>query len=482
MQYFSHIPLQILSPIVRQLTQDKQKYDKAETYVKALIDHFYGNGDGRPWFYSQGHFKILDDLKNEAEIADFIYRCGGNPTQSKVSGVLYQLSRIAKPVPNAEVGLNVANGFLELNGGQVKLLPHDEARGQRYVLPFEYNPSSSCPLWSAFLQRVLPDPVVREYLQDFFGYILLGGARPNAECFAVWKGEGANGKSVALAVLQILIGHENYSSLSLHELTPRNTESLINKIANIGSETERSAALQTSVLKRMVSLEPILAEPKYRPHYSFVSSAVPVFAVNDLPPIDDRTDGIWRRMHLIKWSVTIPENERDTTLSKKLQGEIEGILIWAIQGAQRVLARGLVVPKQVREATATIRLEANNIAMFCSAVVEKHDDYYVSKDDLYQAYSAWCKRNGYKAVGLINFAKELKRSIPSVGESKSRSGYVDWRGREVMTRVNVWTGIHVPEDQVEREVSVNGRREVLVSAIGSKARLEETVYGLRAAA
>lgn len=481
MQFFTQIPSQAMSPVVRLLTQDK-KFDKAETYVKALIDFFYQNSDGRPWFYSQGHFRVLDDLKNESEIADIIHGCGGNPTKSKVTEVLYQLSRLAKPVPQAAVGLNVANGFLELNGEQITMCPHLETQGQRYVLPFGYEPSAACPLWLTFLQRVLPDPEVREYLQAFYGYILLGSARPNAESFAVWQGEGANGKSVALGVLQSLIGHGNYSSLSLHEMTPRNIESLVNKVANIGSETERSATLQTSVLKKMVSLEPLRAEPKYRQHYSFTSSAVPVFAVNDLPVIDDRTDGIWRRMHFIRWSVTIPEKERDTALHKKLQGELGGILNWAIQGAQRVLAQGLVVPKVVREATAIIRLEANSTAMFCSAVVERRDDQYVSKDDLYQAYSTWCKRNGYKAVGLINFAKELKRSVPEVGESKSRNGYVDWRGREVLTRVNVWTGIHVPEDQVEREVNVNGRREVLTSAIGSQAKQVKIEYGLRVAA
>lgn len=481
MQFFKQIPSQVQSQVAGLLTQDKRS-DNARTYVKALVDYFYQNGDGRPWFYSGGHFRALDDIKNESEIANIIHGCGGNPSRSKVMEVLYQISCLARPIPKAAVGLNVANGFLDLGGGQVSLLPHDESHGQSYILPFRYSPDASCPMWEAFLQRVLPDQEVREYLQDFFGYILLGAARPNAECFAVWKGEGANGKSVALRVLQSLVGHENYSSLSLHEMTARNTESLANKVANIGSETERSAAMQTSVLKKMVSLEPIMAEPKYRSHYTFVSTAVPVFAVNDLPAIDDRTDGIWRRMHLIRWSVTIPENERDTALAHKLQDELEGILNWAIKGAQRVLANGLIVPKKVRDATATIRLEANSSAMFCSSVVEKRDDRYVSKDDLYQAYRAWCKHNGYKPVGNILFAKELKRSIPEIGESKSRNGYVNWRGREVLVRANVWTGIHIPEGLVEREALVNGRREVLAGAIGSQARQAEIEYDLRLAA
>lgn len=481
MKFFNQIPSQAQSQVALLLAENK-KYDRAESYVKALAEYFYQNGDGRPWFYYRGHFRVLDDIKNESEIANFIHGCGGNPTKSKVADVLFQISRLAKPVPKAAVGLNVANGFLDLNGGHVTLLPHVEAQGQIYILPFEYNPDSPCPLWEEFLQRVLPDKEVREYLQDFFGYILLGAARPNSECFAIWIGEGANGKSVALRLLQWLIGQENYSCLSLHEMTARNTESLVNKVANIGSETERSAAVQTSVLKRMVSLEPILAEPKYRPHYSFVSTAVPVFAVNDLPSIDDRTDGIWRRMHMIRWSVTIPEKERDTALPQKLQGELEGILNWAIKGAQRVLANGLVVPKQVRDATTTVRLEANSSAMFCSVTVEKRDDSYVSKDDLYQAYRAWCKHNGYKPVSNINFAKELKRSIPEIGESKSRGGYVNWRGQEAMTRANVWTGIHVPEGLVEREVVVNGRRVVLASAVGSQAKQAEIEYGLRVAA
>lgn len=450
MKYFTHIPSEIEEFVTEQLMKDRSKFDKPETYVRALVGCFYSNGDGRPWFYQDGRFVVLDDLSNESDIADFIFGCGGNPTKTKVAEVVYQLSRLADPVPNPENGLNLQNGFLVLDGEQAVLQPHSEVLGQRYFLPFAYNPNAECPLWLSFLERVQPDPEIREYLQDFFGYVLLGGARPNAECFAIWLGEGANGKTVALFVLQNLIGHENYSSLSLHELKPRDTEDLANKIANIGSETERSASLQTSVLKKLVSREPIRAEPKYRRHYNFVSSAVPVFAVNDLPAIDDRTDGIWRRMHLIKWAVTIPQAERDLELTKKLEGELEGVLNWAIAGAQRVLKRGLHVPAQVKEATAGVRREANSAAMFLSEAVEQRDDCYISKDDLYQAYATWCKRNGYKALSVINFAKDLKRSLTDVRESKSKTGYVDWRGRVVLTRVNVWMGIHIPADRVER--------------------------------
>lgn len=482
MQYFTHIHSDIKKFVTTQLIKDRSKFDKPETYVRALVRHFYSNGDGRPWLYKGGRFMVLDDLRTESEIADFIFGCGGNPTKTKVAEVVYQISRLADPVPEPVNGLNLQNGFLVLDGEQAVLQPHSKDLGQRYILPFAYNPGAGCPQWLSFLERVQPDPEIREYLQDFYGYILLGGARPNAECFFVWLGGGANGKSVALVVLQNLIGHENYSSLSLHELKPRDTEDLANKIANIGSETERSASLQTSVLKKLVSLEPIRAEPKYRRHYNFISSAVPVFAVNDLPAIDDRTDGIWRRMHLVKWAVTIPEGERDLMLSKRLEIELEGVLNWAIEGAQRVLKRGMVVPKQVREATAVVRLEANSTAMFCSEVLERRDDCYISKDDLYQAYSAWCKRNGYRALSMINFAKELKRSFPEARESKSRSGYVDWRGKQVMTRVNVWTGIHIPADLVEREANVDGRRVVITDVIGSQARQSNLNYGLRAAA
>jgi len=376
-------------------------------------------------------------------------------------------------VPEISTGINLANGFLEVDAKRVNLLAHSGAHGQRYVLPFKYNPSAQCPIWLSFLARVLPCANILKYIQSLFGYILLGNARPHVECFLVWLGNGANGKSVALKVLAYLIGHENCSYLSLHEMTPRNTEDLVNKIVNIGSEAERGSTMQTSLVKKVVSREPIRAEPKYRAHYSFVSPAVLVNAVNELPAIDDRTDGIWRRMHLIKWDVTIPESERDTNLTIKLKAEMEGILNWAIEGAQRVLAEGLVVPEQIREATKMVRLEANSTAMFCSEVIERETCYYISKDDLYQSYNVWCKRNGYRAMSLINFAKELKRSISEVGESKSRQGYVDWRGRSVMTRVNVWSGIHIPEDRVEREVNVGGRREVLTSAIGSQARQAE---------
>ncbi len=67
-------------------------------------------------------------------------------------------------------------------------------------------------------------------------------------------------------------------------------------------------------------------------------------------------DRTWRRIYLIQFDVTIPENERDPHLLEKLRGEASGILAWAVQGclewqANGAGAEGLRPPERIRNAT-----------------------------------------------------------------------------------------------------------------------------------
>src|SRR5262245_48907880 len=49
--------------------------------------------------------------------------------------------------------LNVANGTLELKTG--KLRPHDRKDLITKIIPVRYDPMATCPIWDAFLERIM---------------------------------------------------------------------------------------------------------------------------------------------------------------------------------------------------------------------------------------------------------------------------------------------------------------------------------------
>ena len=91
---------------------------------------------------------------------------------------------------------------------------------------------------------------------------------------------------------------------------------------------------------------------------------------NHKPAIRGRDEGVWRRLRLVPWEVTIPEKERDEHLLAKLQAEAAGILRWIVDGAVRFHREGLDPPAAVLAATAEYRPVEDVIGRFCDEVLD----------------------------------------------------------------------------------------------------------------
>lgn len=398
--------------------------DSPDVYERLLEGVFRSNRDGRLWSWTGHQWRVVDDYDAQSNTAKLIKNTKGSLRDlTKVIAVNKLITALCDRIPDAVPGISVLNGLLnQTQNGTWELGYTRPEDGQRYCLPFEYDPKAKCDLWESFLSDVQPNQQSREYLRDILGYILLGEQRPRAEAFFVFQGTGSNGKSVCLEIFKELVGEENYATLAMNQFTGRNLEALVGKLANFGSETERSEKMETSIFKQAVSGEEVLAEPKYRAHYHFRNQAALVFAVNEMPIVDERTDGIWRRMKLVPWNVTIPAEKRDPYLISKLKNELAGILNWGLIGATRVAQRGgLQDPVDVTAAVQRMRTESNTVATFIDECAVQGPDAKISKSDAYEAYNRWCKAGNFKPISRTNFGREVTR-ICKLSKSGSNSG------------------------------------------------------------
>lgn len=461
---WSHIPVSVLDEIAnRQRPQGRDPEGKVTEIQRKISQFFASPEDGRPWYWTGSHWTTDADHVAQRKAAEFLDAVNALGVE-KQNQLLEQLSLRAPKLGNARAGINVGNGFLTIDQEQWQLSPHDPSLCQRYVLPFDYDTQATCPRWTDFLEQMQPDPENRQHLQQMFGWTLLGAYRPHIERFFVWLGSGANGKSVALSVLQSLVGVANCSYLSMHEFTGHNVEMLGAKLVNLGSEVQRHTQMDSSLFKRAVTGEPISATPKYRTHYTFVNPAALVFAVNDLPCIDDRSDGIWRRMMILEWPVQIAENQRDVTLAVQLANELPGILNWALEGAlQVVLNQKLASSKSIRDTTERMRTLANTAAQFLSECADTSEGNLISKADAYASYVLWCKEGGYSTMNKNNFGKEVHR-ILGHATRKTPAGYTDIHGNQV-SRSDAYL-FAIPEGHITRKVEINFVPTMAAPAVG----------------
>ena len=149
-------------------------------------------------------------------------------------------------------------------------------------------------------------------------------------------------------------------------------------------------------------------------------------AANHKPIIQGNDFGIWRRIKLIPFTVTIPENEQDKKLSQKLRIELPGILAWAVRGCLAWQGDGLGMPDEVNKATEEYRAEMDVLAGFLDECCTLAQGAKVRVMVLYEKYKKWCDENGEVTLSQRKLSTLLKQR--GFTSNPGTNGYYEWSG------------------------------------------------------
>ena len=309
-------------------------------------------------------------------------------------------------VPEGEAWLNMLNGTLVIrrDGTQPELREHRRSDMMFYVLPYNYNPQAECPQWHDYLDRVLPESESQTVLAEFIGYTL---AKTHILNKMLWMiGPGANGKSVALEIIEAMLGPANISNLSLSDLTnkPENRVGMEGKLLNISTET--GSSVRADVVKLLTAGEPVTIRHLYEDpvttrDYGQFMAAFNVF------PRPEITTAFRRRLIIMPFDVIIPDEEQDKELTQKLRAELPGILNWVVSAMPGLLERKAFTHSDVcQQALDQYLMQADSVNMFYHEMCEKQD-YPTRGDELFGAYRKYCLESNYTALGKGNFYKRL---------------------------------------------------------------------------
>ena len=320
--------------------------------------------------------------------------------------------------------LNVLNGTIDLRTGDLR--PHRPEAMITKLAPVEYDPAAVCPTWDAFLYRILEgnQDLIR-FLQEAVGYSLTGDVREQV-VFLLY-GTGANGKSTFLETLTDMLG-DYWAKM--------NPETLMEQRRFAGSASEDIALLagsrlvtsvevpaghplNTSAIKSLTGGDTVQARYLYKSSFTFRPQFKAFVAMNQKPTIHDPTEGIWRRIRLIPFTVTIPPEERDKDLPVRLRRELPGILAWAVRGCLGWQQQGLSTPTEVSAATEGYRKEQDVLAAFLADCCEVGAGLTVAKKTLVTAYSTWCQEAGEEPLPTRIFTKLLTER--GFGQGRTRS-------------------------------------------------------------
>jgi putative DNA primase/helicase len=310
----------------------------------------------------------------------------------------------------------------------------------RHYSSVRYSPGKDGPLWLSFLGVVCGgDQELIGYMQRVCGYLLTGDV--SEQCLFFLLGDGCNGKSVFASVLQHILG--SYAVRVPAELLmrpPRGSHGgptpdaarLMGARLAVSTELEEGRRFAEVRIKELTGGDRQVARPLYGHPVEFDPTHKLLLFGNHTPEIVNNDEGIWRRMRLVPFSVTIDKHRRDPHLIDKLRAESDAILGWMVEGCVRWHQEGLGIPEAVRRATSGYRYESDAVGRFIEECCEQAHGVETPKSELYAQYKAWCEGNGEQALSS-------KALSPRLGAH----GLVNGRNKHART----WIGVALRRDR-----------------------------------
>ena len=386
--------------------------------------------------FSEGAFftpegRMQDDAPLREAIFEDIHPYVHTGVPNKIKNIIevLKITAYVPEFPPEEDRIHLANGTLFLDGS----FDANSCYVVRTRLPVAYNPGAPEPVrWKAYLEGLLwPEDIVT--FQEFVGYCLLPTNK--AQRMMIIKGSGGEGKSQAGTVLKKLFGINakdgSVGKVSENQFARADLEHIH---LMIDDDMRMEALKQTNYVKSLVTANGKMdLEMKGKQSYQgHMFARLLAFSNGDLQSLYDRSDGFYRRQLILTTRGKPTDRVDDPDLAAKLCTELEGILLWAFEGLQRLVANQFrfTESERARQNREVLKQDGNNLLMFLES-----EDYIqfdpacsVTSKELMAVYDVWCDDNGFTPLKARTVSDYLVANATKYGIEHTNNVYsVDGR-------------------------------------------------------
>ena len=413
------------------------------THKIVFCNGFFFTEDGR----------VTDEMPLRSTIYAELKDYASNNVARKVGSILDLLKLSAQvddfpPVTNC---IHLANGTLNLNGS----FREGKPEVIRNRLPVRYNPKAAQPThWLRFLFDLLhPEDIPT--VQEFIGYCLIPSNK--GQRMMVIKGRGGEGKSQIGVVLSKLFG-TNMKDGSIGKISENRfaRADLEHILLCVDDDMRMEALRQTNYVKSIVTAQGQMdLERKGKQSYQGLMYArLLAFSNGDLQALYDRSDGFYRRQLILTTKDKPLSRVDDPDIAEKMAAEVEGILLWAFEGLQRLVKNGFQFTEsdRAKRNRELVKRDNNNVFDFLESegYIRLKADACTSSKELYEVYKMWCEENSLNAIKARGFSDALIANQRRYN-LESTNNIVNSSGR----RVRGFVGI---EALVQPDLTPNGWR------------------------
>lgn len=395
--------------------------DKFVTFTDTEEIFYYDKIEG---YYKPAQAYIFEKISNE--LKEDLTRNRQFEVLNYLKVNSYKDRKVTDPPENL---ICLKNGILDVIGGRF----NDHSPDYYYFsnLPIIYKPQASCSLINKFLTQVLAENDIPS-IKEFIGYCLYR-KYPIQKAF-MFVGEGSNGKSVLLQLIESFLGPDNVSHIPLQRLDDKfSAVKLYQKLANFYADLSPKAFYDTGKFKTIFG-DRIQAEKKFQNPFDFTPYAKIAYSANRIPSTEDDTEAFYRRWKVFNFPNTFTEGvNADPNLLFKLTtpDELSGLLNEVIAHLGDLLKRGKFSNSETTDQTRDtwIRL-SDSVQAYCMDEIEANPDGFIIKDEGFSKYCEYCKKMNYPVSSKKHFSSELPKhfSITTAYPKIEKRQRESWKG------------------------------------------------------
>lgn len=376
--------------------------------------------DDEPYFFNTitGCYQKLcegdDALKlMEHYASDILYASNPAKLLKDASYLLKNMSfrRVDPPDPDPFIWafkdfiVDIRSGKMIPNSGNVILLS---------ALQCNYIPEATCPVFDQLIETVsYGREDVKQLLWEVIAYILSPDTK--AKHFFVFGGVKDSGKSLIAGALTELIGKNLCSCLNTSDLDKQFAiGDLYGKRLNVCMDLADEVLSNKAVgfIKMLTGGDMIHADRKFKDAIEFRNTAKLLLGSNFTLKFKTEDAAVRRRLVLVPFRYSIPEEEQNTDLKEHIRLEFPGIAIKAMRVFLDLKRRNLVftkLPESVEKCSVAVVSDMTLQAVIREGFefTRNREDFLITKD-AYDHYCQTCGRFGVSAIEHDSFSSALK--------------------------------------------------------------------------
>lgn len=400
--------------------------------ARAICDYFVNKGDifviggecyqYRDGVYAEASSYVRNTIKDMIVVDSLI-------TQARIMECYrlicddVRLQRTSAELNSNKNLINFKNGVWDIE--RHELLPHDSKYLQTLQIPHEigeYKRFQDTRLYAFFRKTKLPKEDIK-MIMKYMAYCLT--LDYGLKTFMILCGQSNTGKSVLIRFFEALVGHQNVSALSMHELNMRFYPSqLYNRLLNSCADNSSLPLSSIDNLKKITGGDQIMHEKKGKEPFFFVPFAKLLFSFNQLPlQLEEKSNAFYKRMRILYMNTELFLNNEyvDDLCSEEGVTEIIPFLLKLLP------LKSIPRTSNSDKYTEALRQDSDSIHAFLTKYCEIDKAATCSKSGLYEAYCKFCVDSGRESHKKHGFMRSMRsQGFTEVRDSKTREPM--WKG------------------------------------------------------